>query len=183
MGSPVSVDWPWNHPVRWSDAASAGVSIRMNADKMARASIAEGLDVEGIESLVADLTIAPWLDGLEARGVLQARATRICGVSLEPFEETVDEPIVLRFVPEGSPNAPPPTEGDVELDLDAEDPPDCVAGDAVDVGWYLSEQLALALSPFPRKPGVEFQPPEMSGSISPFAALARLKSASREDGE
>src|SRR5580693_3343010 len=103
MGSPVSVDWPWNHPVRWSDAASAGVSIRMNADEMARASIAGGLDVEGIESLVADLTIVPWLDGLEVRGVLQARVIRTCGVSLEPFEEMVDEPVVLRFVPGGSP--------------------------------------------------------------------------------
>lgn len=117
----------------------------MNADATVRASITERVNVESIESLAADLRIAPWLDGLEVDGVLRARVTRICGVSLEPFEETVDEPVVLRFVPDGSPNAASPVEGDVELDLEADDPPDCITGDAIDLGSYLAEQLALAL--------------------------------------
>ncbi len=157
------------------------MAITISADNVDCARVAEGLDVEGLESLTADLEIAPWLDGLEVKGVLHARATRTCGVSLEAFEEIVDEHVVLHFVPAGSPNAAPPPQGDVELDLEADDPPDSVAGDAVELASFLAEQLALALQPFPRKPGVEFQPPTMAGSMSPFSALARLKSASAED--
>jgi uncharacterized metal-binding protein YceD (DUF177 family) len=177
----MSSERPWTQPVRWTEAIPSGMRIKMSADEPVRARLTEGLDVECIETLAADLNIVPWLDGLEANGAIRARVIRVCGVSLEPFEETIDEPVVLRFVPEGSPNAPQPSEGDVELDLEADDPPDCVAGDAVDLGAYLAEQLALALSPFPRKPGVEFQPVATPGSISPFAALARLKSASLKD--
>jgi uncharacterized metal-binding protein YceD (DUF177 family) len=153
----------------------------MRAGEADRDLAAQGLDVEAIEELSADLEIEPWLDGLQVRGVLSARVTRTCGVSLEPFEEMVQEPLLLRFVPDGSLNAASAPEGDVELDIEADDPPDAVAGDAVDLSAYLIEQLALALTPFPRKPGVEFQPPAMAGSISPFAALARLKSAPPDD--
>jgi uncharacterized metal-binding protein YceD (DUF177 family) len=158
------------------------MSVTLGADPADRTRAAEGLDVESIATLAADVDVQPWLDGFEVRGVLRADVVRICGVSLEPFEEHVDEPVVLRFVPAGSPNAPLPPRGDVELDLEADDPPDSIAGDTVDLGAYLVEQLALALSPFPRKPGVEFEPPAASGSLSPFSVLARLASEP-PDGE
>jgi hypothetical protein len=149
----------------------------MSADETDRADASVGLDVEAIENLVAELNVAPWLDGFEVKGILRARVIRACGVSLEFFEEAVDESVLIRFVPSGSPNAPIPPVGDVEVDLEADDPPDIIAGDAVELGAYLIEHLALALTPFPRKPGVEFEPHVTSGSISPFAALAHLKSA------
>jgi hypothetical protein len=179
----VSTDWPWSRPVRWTDVVVTGLSITLISDEFARDRIAEGLDVEKIEILSAEMKIAPWLDGFEATGTLLARAVRICGVSLEPFVEQIVEPVILRFVPSGSPNAPLPPEGDMELDLDADDPPDSVAGDSVDLGYFLTEQVALALSAFPRKPGVEFKPPASSGSISPFAALANMKVPRSEDTE
>jgi hypothetical protein len=177
----VSREWPWSRPLRWTDAVPGGISVRITADESDRARAAEGLDAVGIERLAAELDIEPWRDGFQVRGALRASVTRTCGVSLDSFEEYLDEPILLRFVPTGSPNAPPPPEGDVELDLEADDPPECVAGDLVDLGACLTEQLALGLSPFPRKPGVEFQPPAMSGSLSPFAALATLRADLRKD--
>jgi hypothetical protein len=177
----MSSEWPWSRPLRWTDIVAGGMSITISTVEADRLSAAEGLDVEAIKSLVADLEMHPWLDGVEVRGVLRACVIRTCGVSLEPFEESVDEPLVLRFVPVGSPNAPSPPQGDVELDLEADDPPDSIAGDAVDLGDCLIEQLALALSPFPRKPGVEFQPPTMTGSLSPFSALLRLRTDSAKE--
>jgi hypothetical protein len=50
-----------------------------------------------------------------------------------------------------------------------------VAGGGVDLAAVLTEQLALALDPFPRKPGARFEAPGTAGELSPFAALARLK--------
>jgi hypothetical protein len=173
--------WPWSRPLRWAEAEAGGATFAMTADEVDRARIAEGLDVESIESLGAELRAEPWLDGMEVHGVLLARVVRTCGVSLELFEEGIDEPIVLRFLPEGSPNAPPPLEGDVELDLGADDPPESIAGDSIALGAHLAEQFALALTPFPRKPGVEFQPPAPDASISPFAVLARGKSGTPSD--
>ena len=50
----------------------------------------------------------------------------------------------------------------------------------IDLGQYAVEQLALALDPFPRKPGATFVQPEEPAEISPFAALKALKP---RDGE
>jgi len=77
-------------------------------------------------------------------------------------------------LPPGSPNAPRADSQEITVDLDAEDPPDEADGDVVDLGAYVVETLALALDPFPRKPGAVFEAPEEKPSISPFAALARL---------
>ena len=60
-----------------------------------------------------------------------------------------------------------------ELDLEAEDEIP-YEGTSIDLGEAASEQLALALDPFPRKPGAE-----LPGSVGPhesgaFAALAKL---------
>ena len=167
--------WPWSRPLRWTDVLPGGLSLAFTADDAERARVAEGLDVDGIVTLAATLEIKPWLDGCEVGGELRACVMRTCGVSLESFEECVDEPVALRFVASGSPNAPQAPLGDLELDFQAEDPPDVIDGDAIDLGAYMTEQLALALSPFPRKPGAEFQPPAASGTLSPFSALARLQ--------
>jgi hypothetical protein len=50
-----------------------------------------------------------------------------------------------------------------------------VAG-SIDLGAVATEFLLLGLNPYPRKPGVEFQPPpDASSDEGPFAALAALK--------
>ena len=73
----------------------------------------------------------------------------------------------------GSPE--PDGEGDVELDLEADDPPDVLDAETLDLARYLVEHLALALDPFPRKPGAVFEPPVGAEPESPFAVLKALK--------
>jgi hypothetical protein len=63
----------------------------------------------------------------------------------------------------------------VEIDLDADDPPDVLESENLDIGAYVVEQLALEIDPFPRKPGVEFEAPEGPAISSPFDALRALK--------
>ena len=69
-----------------------------------------------------------------------------------------------------------------EEDPDAEDipePPDPIFNGQIDLGVLASEQLALALDPYPRKEGVEFAADLVQvddiAEVSPFAALAKLK--------
>jgi uncharacterized metal-binding protein YceD (DUF177 family) len=80
-------------------------------------------------------------------------------------------------LPQGSAALGGADEEGPELDLDPEgdDPPEVLADDKVDLGAYVVEDLSLAIDPFPKKPGVEFEAPEQKGELSPFAVLAKLK--------
>jgi uncharacterized metal-binding protein YceD (DUF177 family) len=85
-------------------------------------------------------------------------------VTLEPFATEVAEEFSVRFVPEDQLSE--------ELDIEAEDEIP-YAGATIDLGEATAEQLALALDPFPRRPGVEFLEDEEAADDGPFAALAR----------
>ena len=62
------------------------------------------------------------------------------------------------------------------VEVGGEDPPDPIVDGKIDLGALAAEFLALGLDPYPRKPGVAFDPPEpQGGRDSPFAALAEPK--------
>ncbi|HWA60015.1 MAG TPA: DUF177 domain-containing protein [Caulobacteraceae bacterium] len=171
-----SVSEPWRHVVTWREIGEGPQRLRLEADESTRAKIAKALRLESLSTLRADLALKPWLDGVEIDGRLRAVAGRICGVTLDPYDESVEETFRLTVLPAGSPHAPAESETeDVAIDLDAEDPPDVVAGEGVDLGHYVVEQLSLSLDPFPRKPDAVFEAPPESEDASPFAALAALK--------
>jgi uncharacterized metal-binding protein YceD (DUF177 family) len=167
----------------WSKTVKLGelpVALTLQADEAVRKSLAKELGVAEVQSLSAELRVVPWMDGAELSGRWRAKVTLTCGVSLDPFEETYDEPLLIRMVPQTSPLAIPPEE-EVEMDPEAEDPPDVLEGDSIDVAAYLAEQLALAVPPFPRKPGAVFEPPPPEEPPSPFAVLLNLKPKGKDE--
>ncbi len=170
----------WSHIVRLADLARGPIRTRLEPDAATRAAIAKDLGLESLPVLTGDLTVRPWLDGAEIVGRFEGVVEQVCGVSLDPFEQPIAGEIQIRVVPPGSASAPPELEGgEIELDPEAPDPPDVLDSDTVDLAAYLMEHLALAVDPFPRKPGAEFdyQPdPEVE---SPFAVLKRLKGDER----
>jgi len=165
----------WTYPMVLADLGRSPRTVRLIADEAARQAIARSLELETLTGLQADLTIQPWLDGVEIRGRLAAVAGRVCGVSLDQFDEAVDEPVSMRIVPLGSTNARRDALDEGALGEAAEDPPEEAEGPTIDLCALVLECLDLALSPFPRKPGVVFEPPAQAGPPSPFAALANLK--------
>jgi hypothetical protein len=165
---------PWPHPVRLGEA-QGGLSLHLDADPAARAAIAKALDIESLESLEADVALSGWLDGVEIAGGWRARIVQICGVSLDPFETVLQGRFTVHAVPPGSRNAPAESVGEVVIDPEAEDPPDVLETDSIDVGAYVIEHLALEIDPFPRKPGVEFEAPVGPAVSSPFDVLRGLK--------
>lgn len=164
----------WSHTVKLHELARGPLRLKLEPDAAERAAIAKQLKLQSLPALSASVTVKPWLDGVEVTGRLQAVAEQICGVSLDPFEQTVEADIEVRAVPQGSPHAAAAEGGELELDPDAPDPPDVLAGDAIDVAAYVVEHLALELDPFPRKPGVEFEYRPEEAETSPFAALKKL---------
>jgi len=167
---------PWSFSLAWSAVGADEKRVRLVADPAVRAALTAFLDVVDVKALSAELTVRAWLDGLEIDGRVAGVARRTCGVSLEDFDEAVDAPLHVRAVPSGSRNAPEAGDGEVVVDLDADDPPDVVDGDRVDLAAYATEIFALALDPFPRKPGAVFTPPAESEPPSPFAVLRQLTS-------
>jgi uncharacterized metal-binding protein YceD (DUF177 family) len=171
---------PWRHALAFSKLRDRETQIDIEAPEDARNAIAKFLGIPRIEALRASLTSHPWMDGVHLRGVLDARTILNCGLSLEEFEYTVREPLDLRLLPAGSRFAPPPPGSEIVIDLSADDPPDTFEGDGIELGALLTEQLALALPAFPRKPDAVFSVPDGGAPPSPFSVLATLKSSGRE---
>jgi uncharacterized metal-binding protein YceD (DUF177 family) len=172
----MSTDSPWSVPLRFVDVARGPVRRELEADDATRRSLARLLGLSGIESLTADVTARPWLDGVEIQGRFDARVSYICSATGEPFDGREDGDFTVRVLPAGSPNAPQEELGEeIDLDPEADDPPDVVEGDVIDLGGYVVEHLSLELDPFPRKPGAVFEPPKTEESASPFAVLRQLR--------
>lgn len=103
---------------------------------------------------------------IEATGTLRARVTQVCVVTLDEFEQPIEEAFHVRFVPAGA-----------ESEDEDPDAPDEIPypASAIDLGEAAIEQLALSLDPYPRKPGLA-EPEEPEGDTPhPFAALAGLR--------
>ena len=176
MSGPTAA-WPLT--VRFEDVARRTPTdpLRRRIDLTApeRRDVARDLGLEGLNLLEAEVRLSGWHDGLRIEADWRGNVTQTCGVSLDPFDSPLSGAFTVDVVPAGSPHAPVADDVEIVLDLEGDDPPDVVEGDAVDVGAYVIEHLALEIDPFPRKPGAEFQPPEAEPESSPFAVLRALK--------
>jgi hypothetical protein len=140
------------------------------------AALARELSLPSIESLSASFKVTP-LSGhmVRVRGEVRAAFEQVCVVTMETFATTLAEPIDLRFAPPGKAAAMAAAAAASE-DIEAEDPPDPIIGEQIDLGVVAREFFALGLDPYPRKPGVVFErSSEETEQLSPFAQLAAIK--------
>ena len=110
---------------------------------------------------------------IDAEGELDAEVVQMCVASLDEFAQEVRERFGVQFVPAGT-----------ETEDDDPESPDQIpySGTAIDLGEAAAEQLALALDPYPRKPGVAFEPPEADDdTASPFERLRTLSGREEPD--
>jgi len=170
-GAPLN---PWRDVAPLSQIARGGVQRRIVPAPEQLAAIARTIGVERLDSLEANVSASPWMDGAEVRGRFTADVVQTCGVTLEPLEQGVSGDFLLRLLPPDSPNLPANDE-DPDLDPEADDPPEPLEGEEIDFAAYVVEHLALEIDPFPRKPGAVFEPPQAEEEASPFAVLKQLK--------
>jgi hypothetical protein len=174
LASAVTRPAPWRVIEPWPRAGAGERRVVLEADAHLRERVAGWLHVESVERLSLDVVLRPWLDGLHVVGELDAAVGRVCGVTLDPYEEEVRETLDLRYLPPGSPNLPDDEAGEVSVELDAQDPPEAGEAEGVDLAAVALEALSLGLPPFARKPGAAFESPAPENEPSPFAALASL---------
>jgi uncharacterized metal-binding protein YceD (DUF177 family) len=145
------------------DRMGEAARLVVEASETERAAVARRLGIVQVGSLVCRFALRRWEGAtVQALGTLTASVTQICVVSMEPFDSAVSEEFEVRFVPEGS-------EAE-EIDLEA---PDEIpyAGGSIDLGEAAVEQLALALDPFPRKPGAVVPEAAQDAVEHPFDVL------------
>lgn len=167
----------WPVRIKLGEIGRAPKTYAFEADLPARREIAKRLDLLSLDSFGGEVTVAPWLDGAVIDGRYRAELAQTCGVTAEPLPQSLGGSFSLRVLPRGSANVPDQTAigGEIEIDLEADDPPDVLEDDNLDLTGYAIEHLALDLDPFPRKPGAEFTPPEDNANLSPFAVLKAFK--------
>lgn len=175
---------PFSYEVKVGHISANPVTVQLSADQRELAGLAALWKVASVEELSAEMQIARWKkDGVRVRGHVTARLTQNCVVTLEPVESVVSEDFEQIFVPEGSKLARMVTGETAEMVLDPDGPdlPETFEGDTIDAGVTVSEMVALAIDPYPRKPGIEFadhiesNPSSKDDKPNPFAVLKDWK--------
>ncbi len=149
-----------SRPLAVAEIPPGGRIVRIEADAAECRALARRLGLPAVEALACVFTLrreGPGSGRGEGRGVIAAEgdlAARVVQVSVstgEEFTAPVAERFSVRFVPAGSESA--------AFDPEAPDEIPYAEG-RLDLGEAASEQLALALDPWPRKP----EPGEPNGA-------------------
>jgi uncharacterized metal-binding protein YceD (DUF177 family) len=171
-------DIAFSRPLRVDPLPRGGLAQEIEATAAERERLAALNGLVGIARLSARFTVSKWRRGVHVEGELSARVTHTCVVSLEPFDVDIDEPINVNFLPANA-GAPPPESRTLSVD---DDEPDELIDGKIDLGALASEFLTLSLDPYPRKPGVAFEPPSPDGARdSPFERLRVLSDREEPD--
>jgi uncharacterized metal-binding protein YceD (DUF177 family) len=168
----------FSRPLSVERVGPTGTEVVIEASAEERGALAERFGIPGIDALSARFVAKPWRrGGVELRGDIFAVVEQVSVVSLEPFTSELAESVVRYFQAETGPGHRPAVLSVQSLE---EDEPDIIEGGSIDLGEIAAETLALALDPYPRIPGEEFQggpeqPDAEQQRESPFAVLSRLK--------
>ena len=179
--SPIAIEFSRIVAVDRLDQGEVVEAISAGAQE--RVALAARFGLVALDSLSAQVSLRRIGHGpvVRVEGRLSAEVVQNCVVSLEPVHNWVEEDFVLLYAPEGSGGGHSHVLED-GLDFKEDDWPEPLEEGRIDSGEAVAQQLALALDPYPRKPGVRLEdvigrrdgvgakePP-----ASPFAALARL---------
>ncbi|HVK92187.1 MAG TPA: YceD family protein [Mycoplana sp.] len=176
-------DSPFSFRVKVGHVSNNPVVVKITADAGERSTLARQWGILEVRSFSAEFQIQRWKrDGVRLKGRVQADIVQSCVVTLDPVEGRIDEPVDAVFVPEGSKLARKPEidGGEMLLDPDGPDSPETFEGDAIDAGAVAAEYAAMAIDPYPRKPGEMFSAHVESSEADdakphPFAALKDWK--------
>jgi uncharacterized metal-binding protein YceD (DUF177 family) len=175
----MTEDLPLSHSYNLARLGNAGDDVRFSADDAERAHIAKWAGVQSVERLEVQVGIKklePNRFGLSFD--LAAAVTQSCVVTLEPVPAQIQRSFSRELVFVGATRhreAPKPAESEAVIDL--EEGPEEITSLHIDLAVPVLEEFALALDPYPRRPGVEFVPKtgDLGAPDSPFAVLKGLK--------
>jgi uncharacterized metal-binding protein YceD (DUF177 family) len=178
---------PWRSPLSVAQIPDTGLHREIEADHAVREAMAELAGLREIVSAHASFDVTVKSGGrVHVVGQVRARIGQTCVVTLDPLETEVDEAIDLEFAPpEQITKLADLVDEAEESDAEIPDPPEPIVGGVIDLGRLATDALFLAIDPYPRKPGVVFEPKLDAADPQdhPFAALKALKRDAEADVE
>lgn len=165
----------WSIPIRLDNVPDDGLHVAVAADAATCAAVAKLVGVDAVLRLEVDFEVVRHGQaGMAVMGGITARVRQTCVLTLDIIENDVNEPVGVTFaVPSGDAEV---VSGEVVIVAEADNAPEPLVNGTADLGLLATEYLMLAIDRYPRKPGVEFQPPPSPDpGGSPFDALAVLK--------
>ncbi|MEO6388167.1 MAG: DUF177 domain-containing protein [Croceibacterium sp.] len=147
--------------------------VHLAASEAERKALARRFALVSIGRLEASVTLVANGEAVDVRGRLSADVVQSCAISGDDLAVSIDEPLVLRFVPE----KPIAVE---ELELDAGELDEIpYSGAMFDLGEAVAQGLALAIDPYAEGPNADKVRKDVGladgESGGPFAALKALK--------
>lgn len=178
-----------SQPVQFAHSVKVGhvsvnpVTVTISADERELLALSKQWGVQEVRSFEAEVDLSRWKrDGVRLKGRVTVSLIQPCVVTLEPVKQVIDEDFEAVYLPENSRLAKRIVDGNGEMFLDPDGPdlPDTFSGDSIDVGAAAAEFAALAIDPYPRKPGLDYADRIESAQAedekpSPFAVLQSLK--------
>lgn len=162
----MTVTTELSRPIAVAQIRAEGLAVVVRATSEECAAVAVRMGLPAIQSLQCRFELSVEDDGVSilAAGALHAEVTQVCVASAEEFQSPVAEQFVIRFVPAGTEQVEPDPEAPDEIPY---------TGNTIDLGEAATEQLGLALDPYPRMAGANVPVIDDDAEVSPFAALAR----------
>jgi len=169
-------NFPISHPYELGRLSSAGDEVVLSPKGEELQRIAEWADVDRVDSFNAKIDLRKITPTRYAFDVdLVADIVQSCVVTLEPVRTHLERKFSrdLLFT-----QAAQHVAKEIDIAPVGEDGREEIASLRYDLAVPVLEELALAIDPYPRAPGVAFEPPPDPDSAEshPFAALGRLKS-------
>jgi uncharacterized metal-binding protein YceD (DUF177 family) len=168
----------FSRPLVVERIGATGSEVDIEADAEERDALAVRLGIPAIHAFSGHFVAIPWRrGGVQVRGEITAEVELVSVISLDEFATRINDSVVRYYQAQTAGGHNPAMLG-VES-LEGEEP-DVLSGGTIDLGEIAAESLALALDPYPRKPGEEFQDAtlqveEERRPESPFAVLSKLK--------
>jgi uncharacterized metal-binding protein YceD (DUF177 family) len=145
----------FSHVIAIKELGPSGVTLRLQATPGERAALGRRfglLDLESLDVAVSLVVLAGSREGdvaVDLKGEFKADVVQECVVTLEPIKTRIEHPVVRRFVTDKLVIIKA-----ARVDPLGDEPADVLIDEKLDVGEVIAEELALALDPYPRLPGV-----------------------------
>lgn len=167
----------FSRPLDVTRVPAQGCTEKISAEAEECAALAVRFGLPAIHGLAAELQISRWRgEGLKIKGRFTLDLEQTCVVSLDIFRSTLTDTFESYFLPAKAASGA----DDVAIEEGDAQP---FENGIIDMGEAVAEAAALALDPYPKKPGVTFADmvddggasPDEPARSNPFAGLSRLK--------
>lgn len=151
MSTPSQTEAGFSRPIRPSELGEQGLTLELEAGAAARGGLAVRYGLQELSALGATARVE-WVRGgkvLKLAGRLRAELVQTCVVTLEPVRNRIDVEFELFYRAAGG---APENAGKAPCE-DSDEDAELLEADSLDVAEAVALELALAIDPYPRKPG------------------------------